>query len=194
MKRIHITRDASGTVVFETVSIDVTQTVFFTNLDTEDAHHPDIASNELGAAPSPNSSQCTVPAPTAPATSLEFKYGCKLHPKEQGIINVYLQLAAVTTPALTGKVGQLLTRQVVSGGKPQYLTTEQIFQVLDASGNVLQSGTGVGPGLLLDPFTGPGITITGIPTIAGTYKFSFTVNDAMVRNLQQVQYSLAVSA
>ena len=37
-----------------------------------------------------------------------------------------------------------------------------------------------------------GITVAGIPSVVGTYQFTFTVNDAMQKNLQQVQYSMKV--
>ncbi len=78
MKRITITRDSSGNVEFETVTVDGTENVFFLNLDPEEAHWPDIASNQLGPAPSPPSSKC-FPQP---------KYGCKFHANENGIINM----------------------------------------------------------------------------------------------------------
>ena len=80
MKRITITRDSSGNVEFETVTVDSTENVFFLNLDTEEAHWPTIASNQLGPAPSPPSSQC-FPEP---------EYGCQIagHEDEKGIINI----------------------------------------------------------------------------------------------------------
>jgi len=63
MKQIHITRDAHGTVSFETVSIDTTETVFFTNMDPQDAHWPALITNQLGPSPSLNSSQTSVVSP-----------------------------------------------------------------------------------------------------------------------------------
>ena len=57
MKQIHITRDARGPVTFETVSIDPTENVFFTNMDPQSAHWPTLILNQLGKWPSPNSSQ-----------------------------------------------------------------------------------------------------------------------------------------
>jgi hypothetical protein len=78
MKRITITRDSSGEVNFETVTVDDTENVFFLNLDTEEAHWPDISSNQLGPSPSPPSSQCFA----------QPDYGCKFHPDEKGIINM----------------------------------------------------------------------------------------------------------
>ena len=72
MKQINIKRDPNGKVTFDLVSIDPTQNVFFTNLDPEEAHwpyvnpdafSPDFCDNQLGPAPSPNSSQCPVPPP-----------------------------------------------------------------------------------------------------------------------------------
>jgi hypothetical protein len=78
MKRITITRDGGGKVNFETVTVDETENVFFLNEDTEAAHFPTIAPNQLGKAPSPPSSKC-FPEP---------EYGCKFHEDEKGIINM----------------------------------------------------------------------------------------------------------
>src|SRR5256885_1467149 len=67
MKQIHITRDSNGIVRFETVAIDNTENVFFTNMDKEQPHKPSIlkltGTQQLGPFPSPNSSQCPVPVP-----------------------------------------------------------------------------------------------------------------------------------
>lgn len=192
MKQIHITRDAYGKVTFETVSIDATENVFFTNMDPQAAHWPDLASNQLGPAPSPNSSQCTVPPP--PPNQVTYK--CKLHANEQGTINVFGVLSAVNTslkPATAGT--EIAEQQVVSGGMAEYSITGQLFQITDASYKVIQSGSGIGPGLTLHAKTSDkGITVTGTPTVVGTYTFTFTVNDAMGRNLQQAQYSMHVKA
>jgi hypothetical protein len=80
MKRILITRDSSGNVEFETVTVDNTETVFFLNEDSQSEHWPDISDNPVGAAPSDPSSQC-FPEPT---------YGCRIHghENEQGTINM----------------------------------------------------------------------------------------------------------
>jgi len=60
---------------------------------------------------------------------------------------------------------------------------------------VIRSGSGIGPGLQLNArASGQGITVSGTPTVAGTYRFTFIVNDAMGRNLQQTQYSMLVHA
>jgi hypothetical protein len=78
MKRITITRDSSGKVEFETVTVDGTENVFFLNLDTEEAHWPTIAPTKLGKAPSDPSDKCFPQA----------TYGCKFHADENGIINM----------------------------------------------------------------------------------------------------------
>ncbi|HYP00085.1 MAG TPA: putative Ig domain-containing protein [Pyrinomonadaceae bacterium] len=197
MKQINITRDSSGNVTFETVSIDVTENVFFTNQDPDEAHWPTLATNQLGTYPSPNSSQCTVPTPdnlTPPNN--QVTYGCQLHDNEQGIINVFAQLAAATTDLAQATKGKPITRQqVVEGGMSPYAISGQIYQVTDSNGNVIKSGTGsIGPGLSLSASTNSdGIWVSGTPTMSGTYNFTFTVNDAMGRNLQQVQYSMVVA-
>jgi uncharacterized protein affecting Mg2+/Co2+ transport len=202
MKQINITRDKSGKVTFEPVSIDTTENVFFTNLDTQQAHwpylnpkatSPDFCDNQIGPAPSPNSSQCTVPSGSPPYTVI---YKCKLHDNEQGTINVFAQLAAGTTtlPQVSVNTPFAAPVQVVVGGKSPYTVTGQEFQVTDNSGSVIKSGQGsIGPGLLLNASTGnQGISVAGIPSLVGTYQFTFTVNDAMGKNLQQVQYSMKV--
>ena len=191
MKQIHITRDETGKVTFETVSVDTTETVIFTNLDPQAAHWPDLATNQLGPAPSPNSSQCVLPSP-APNP---FTYGCKLHADERGAINVFPPLTAKTS-LKEAKVGTPIAEQtVVTGGMAPYAISGQTFQVKDGHNKVIQSGAGVGPGLQLNAETSDlGITITGTPTVVGTYAFTFVVNDAMGRNLQLVQYSMAVKA
>jgi hypothetical protein len=197
MKQIHITRDSSGKVTFETVSIDETETVFFTNQDTTQAHWPTLATNQLGPSPSPNSSQCTVPAPAAGKT--QVTYGCKIsgHQNEQGIINVFEALAAATTTLANATRNQAINpQQVVIGGMPRYAISGAIFQVKDNNNNVIQSGSGIGPGLQMiqkaDTNGVWGLWVSGTPTVSGTYNFTFTVNDAMGRNLQQVQYSMKV--
>jgi len=205
MKQINITRDSNGKVTFEEVSIDATENVFFTNLDPQQAHwpylnpqakSPDFCDNEIGPAPSPNSSQCTIPVPSPLPSTVTYK--CKLHDNEQGTIEVFAQLAALNTTLPQANVNQPLPApvQVVAGGKSSYAISGKLFQVTDSQGKVIQSGSdSIGPGLQLNPdqTNSKGITVTGTPTVAGTYNFTFTVNDAMGKNLQQVQYSMIVA-
>lgn len=218
MKQINITRDSEGNVTFEEVSIDATENVFFTNLDPQQAHWPyqphwvylnldakppAFCDDEIGPAPSPNSSQCTVPVPPAKdppppppyPSPYTVTYKCKSHENEQGAINVFAQLAAGSTTLPRASVNAPLPApvQVVVGGMSPYAVTGQLFQVTDSEGNVIKSGSGIGPGLQLNASTDhQGISVTGTPTMAGTYKFTFTVDDAMGKNLQQVQYSMKV--
>jgi len=198
-----------GKVTFDEVSIDVTENVFFTNLDPEQAHwpylnpnaaSPDFCDNQIGAAPSANSSQCTVPTPkdlNPPNNKVTYK--CKLHPNdpnEQGTINVFAQLVAGTTTLPQVSVNTPLPVPgpvVVVGGKSPYTISGQEFQVTDSAGTVIQSGSGIGPGLQLSATTNnKGISVTGTPTLVGTYQFTFKVHDAMRGYLQQVQYSMKV--
>lgn len=189
MKQIHITR-TGNTVQFETVSIDPTQNVFFTNLDPQQPHWPDIAANQIGPFPSPNSSQCPLPpnTPTGP-----FQYKCKIH-GEVGTINVFAALAAGTTALPQATKGQpIAAQQVVKGGLSPYAISAQVFQIKDQNNNVIQQGSGIGPGLQLNPSNNNnGISVSGSPTVSGTYNFTFTVNDGTGRNLQQVQYTMKV--
>jgi hypothetical protein len=211
MKQINIKRDGTGKVTFDTVSIDTTENVFFTNLDPKSEHWPafppqppstqyqPFTQNKLGASPSPNSSQCIVPPPSnLTPPSNQVIYGCQVqgHGAEKGIINVFAPLAAADdttlTPATKGKA--IASQQVVTGGMSPYVISGQQFQVTDSNGKVIQSGSGIGPGLKLNASTNSnGISVSGTPTISGTYNFTFNVDDAMGRNLQQTQYEMVVA-
>lgn len=193
MKQIHIRRDAAGKVTFETVSIDNTETVFFTNLDHRAEHWPILTTNKLGAAPSPNSSQCPVPVPQGQPLPYQFSYDCQLHQDEKGIITVFAQLAADNT-SLQATVGQPTNQRVVKGGMPPYAITGLFVNNNSVPGSSTQPGQTlpIAPGVQLNQDAN-GIWVVGAPTQAGTFNFTFTVNDSMGRNLQQVQYSLKVS-
>ncbi len=209
MKQINITRDGTGQVKFQWVSVDTTENVFFTNLDQQSAHWPTLASNQLGPAPSPNSNQCVVPVPldntqnppVPKSPPYTVAYGCKIegHGSERGEIYVFSELTAVNTtlkPATKGR--PIVQQQVVAGGMSPYVIRFDEFQVKDASGNVIQSGDqgyqGVGPGLqLIATGDDRGIWVAGTPTVSGTYYFTFQVVDRMGRSLSQVQYSMVVA-
>lgn len=207
MNQIQITRDPDGKVTFKTVSIDVTENVFFTNLDPQQAHWPTLATNQVGAAPSPNSSQCTVPPPQvtnpkpppptinqSPPYQVSYKCQIEGHENEQGLINVFAVLAKGTTAlAPATKDTPIIRQQVVVGGMSPYLISSPLFQIKDSNNNTIQSGSGIGPGLQLNAtLDNTGIWVTGTPTVSGTYRFTFMVDDAMGGNLQQVQYSMKV--
>lgn len=194
MKQILITRNGS-VVTFPTVNIDSTETVFFTNEDTQEAHWPTLISNQLGPAPSPNSSQW---APQGSTPPFVVNYGCKIpgHQSEAGVINVFPALSppdSTTLPPATVNVAVQV--EVVTGGASPYQISGQLFQVVDSSGNIIQQGANsVGPGLNLTPSTdNSGIMLTGAPTLVGTYQFTFAVSDDTDGNLQGVQYSMSVS-
>jgi len=194
MQRIKITRDKNNNVQFETVSVDNTENVFFLNLDTLAPHWPTIASNQMGPSPSAPSSQCQ-PDPTGKLT--QVTYTCKIagHTNEKGTINIFAQLAAGTTtlnPAVRGK--PIAKQQVVLGGQSPYEISGQLFEITGPGGGVIKSGSGIGPGLVLTPTTNnTGVFVSGTPTVSGIYNFTFTVDDAMNENLQQVQYSMVVT-
>jgi hypothetical protein len=209
MAQINIRRDSSGKVTFDTVSIDTTENVFFTNLDPQSEHWPafpptppsteyqPFTTNKLGPCQSPNSSQCTVPASDPPLNTFQVFYGCQIegHEAEQGIINVFSPLAAATTTLEDATNGEeIVAQQVVEGGMSPYVISGQQFQITDQSGTVIKSGEGIGPGLQLDASTDSnGISVTGTPTVSGTYHFTFNVDDAMGKNLQQTQYTMVVA-
>ena len=196
MKVIAITRRGSQ-VTFEPVSIDITENVVFSNQDPQDAHWPTLptCTNQLGAAPSPNSDECPVPPPSTTADPpYTVTYGCQYHAQEQGTINVYAVLAPDKTTLAPAKVNQpIAAQQVVLGGQPPYAISGQLYQITGAGNQVIQHGAGIGPGLQLNQ-NREGITVSGTPTVAGTYTFTFTVDDSMGRNLQQTQYTMVVSA
>lgn len=205
LTQINIKR-VSGTVTFETVSINNTDLVFFTNLDTDpdlkkSTHKPAICDDELGPSP-PNSSKCMVPdsqgnVPPTEKPPYTVTYKCQMpgHEQEQGTINVFAALAPNNVTLAPATKGQSIKeQQVVKGGKSPYDISGEQFQVTDNNNNVIASGSGIGPELKLNPdqTNSRGITVTGKPTLSGTYKFTFTVDDGMGGNLQQVQYSMVV--
>ena len=193
MEQISITRDTNGKVTFKTVSIDVTETVFFTNLDPQQPHWPTLATNQVGPAPSPNSSQCPVPAGTPP---YKVNYKCKIagHENEQGLINVFAVLAAgPTTLAPATKGTPIARQQVVVGGTSKYTISGQLYQIA-LNNMIVEEGAGIGPGLQLNPtLDSTGVWVTGTPTRSGLYRFTFIVDDGMGGNLQQVQYLMNVA-
>jgi hypothetical protein len=178
---------------FDTVSIDTTENVCFANLDSV-AHWPDIASNQVGAFKSANSSDCVV---TPDAGKTQVTYGCKLHTGEKGVINVVQPLAA-GKDAKGGKLAaatkgtSIGEKQVVQGGTPPYKVNRQVFQVTDGTGKVTPGMAGLK--LNNPPLTpgAPGITVSGTPTMSGTYTFALDVDDSQGRNLQQM-YTMVVT-
>jgi hypothetical protein len=194
MKQIRITR-SGGTVNFETVAVNETETVFFLNLDAEAAHFPTLINNQLGKAPSAPSSQCD-PNPDNLPLPATVTYRCRIngHGQESGTIKVFAQLAAANTTLQPATVNQPIPRQqVVQGGMSPYTISNRLFEIRNSTG-VIQSGSGIGPGLTLTPSTdNSGVFVSGTPTVAGTYNFTFEVDDGMGDNLQQVQYSMRVS-
>ncbi len=112
-------------------------------------------------------------------------YTCQIEGhKEQGLINVFAQLAAtsdenqdpapppiILSPATKG---QPITRQqVLEGGLSPYAISSQLFQITDGHNKVIQSGSGIGPGLQLQAtINNTGIWVTGTPTVSGNYNFT----------------------
>jgi len=199
MKQIHITRDGKN-VTFETVNIDTTENVFFTNMDPKQPHKPSILKlgpdEQLGTYPSPNSSQVPVPAPAVknpkPPPLYVVPYTCEIpEHKETGTINVYAPLAAVANTALKAIKGKATRQLLVSGGMPFYKITGVIVNNKNLPDPDLGAPIGNDFALVYDT---RGIWIQGNGTQVETYNFTFTVDDSMGRNLQQVQYSLTVTA
>lgn len=184
MKRIIITRDGSGNVEFETVTVDDTETVFFFNEDSQSEHWPTICAHPVGAAPSDPSSQCFPETP----------YGCRIagHGDEQGVINMIQPLAEVNTTLNTATKDQpIAEQQVVTGGLSPYHISGEAFELTNSAGTVT-TGSGIGPGLQLVA-KADGVWVRGTPSVIGTYYFTVIVNDARGLSLQQVQYKMVVS-
>jgi hypothetical protein len=198
MKQIFIRRTGNA-VTFDTVNIDPTENVFFTNLDPDQSHwpafnpkgeNPDFCDDEIFPAPSDNSSQCIVPENQTKVT-----YGCRIagHDDEQGVINVFDPLAADVTTIKTTTI-QPTRQRVVKGGMAPYKVSSLIVDGDDVPGTSTRPGEPlpIGGGLQLDQ-DADGVSVVGMATQSGTFKFTFTVDDSMGRNLQQIQYSLIIS-
>jgi len=180
--KIEITRDSNDEVHFQHVTIPDTENVFFLNRDPKEAHHPSLLPHPLGPAPSPPSIQAVPHSP----------YTCLFHPEEEGTIEIVSTLNpenADLAPATTGQ--PIDQQQVVSGGKSPYQISAADFEVRSSSGAVIQSGSGIGPGLQLIT-DDTGVSVRGTPTVSGTYKFTFDVDDAIGQNLQQVECRMVV--
>jgi hypothetical protein len=208
MKRIEIKRDANDKVTFTPVSIDNTENVFFINLDPKQPHKPSIlhlvSSEQLGPYPSPNSSQVPVPVPQVtnpkppPATipqlpPYQYDYTCQVagHENEKGTIFVFAPLAAAAQTTLVMNPGVFLNAPLVVGGQPPYVVTGLIVN------NKSIPGTSTKPDQMLPIGSdfklnqnSHGIFVFGNPTLMTIYHFTFTVNDSMGSNLQQVQYTI----
>lgn len=196
MKKIRITRDGDN-VTFETVNIDVTETVFFINKDNQ-PHKPSILNlvdpEQLG--PDQVSSQVPVSVPEGETLPFEVHYGCEMagHESETGTIKVFAQLAPAGSTDLQAAKGEATNQLVVIGGMPPYTITDLIVNDKNVPGSSTRPDQTLplGPGLeLIQDVTG--ISVAGAPTEADIYNFTFTVDDSMQRNLQQVPYSLTVS-
>jgi hypothetical protein len=209
---INITR-SGNTVTFDPVSVVPSELVVWVNQDPKQAHWPSLSPNQIGPAPSKNSSAVplTNPGGTPPASppnlAFQVKYTCTLlgHQNEAGIINVFNQFQA-GIPAAGGKVTfalpaattglQIKPQVVAAGGMSPYTINSQQYQVTDATGNIVSGpGSGPGPGLTLtpDPKNNGGISISGMPSVSGTYTFTFDATDGMGINVQQSQFTMAVS-
>jgi len=180
--KIEITRD-NDTVHFQTVTIPETENVFFLNLDPNEAHHPSLLPHPLGKAPSPPSIGAVPHSP----------YTCLIHPGEQGTIEIVPIMNQENADLAAATAGQPIDQQqVVSGGKFPYQISAVNFEVESPGGAVIQSGAGIGPGLqLITDETG--VSVRGTPTVSGTYKFIFDVDDAIHQNLQQLEYQMVVA-
>lgn len=194
MARIIISRDNSGKVTFEDVSVNITENLFFRNEDAE-PHRPELLAEPL--APGENSDAVPVPLRDQPVP-YDVPYRCLLHENETGVIHVFAILATKKT-ALTATQGQSTTEQVVEGGKPPYLIDN--VTVTDAGGtttNVPGASSKPGERLPISPGlelaqNAKGVWVVGTPTQPGSYNVTFRVDDAMGQNLQQVQCSLTVN-
>ena len=77
--KIHIIRNSNDEVCFEAVNVPSDENVFFVNLDTKEAHHPDLLPHPLGKAP---------PSPPSIEVVPRSSYKCLLHQNERGTITI----------------------------------------------------------------------------------------------------------
>lgn len=202
MAQINIRRGSDNKVTFDTVCIDIKETVFFTNLDGQSAHWPTLASNQVGPCQSPNSSDCIVrltpPGTLPPGT---YTYGCKIagHENEKGVINV-VSILAVGNDAKNGTVtskpsGQPISPalQVVQGGQPPYKINRQVSQFTPTGGTPAPGMNGLQLNNTATNWNDKtGITLSGTPAKAGTLVFALDVTDSRKANLQQ-QYTMTIT-
>jgi hypothetical protein len=177
-----ITIKNNGSVAFETVSVPLSETVFWQNLDAAEPHWPNyqgqpMTRTQIGTYPSTNSDSWPMPQNTAPFT---VTYQCSLHPGESGSINVYADLAPVAKLA-KGAAGQAYG--------PQPLTAGGLAPLSWALASALPAG------LTISPPSGSGavLELGGTAPAAGTYQFTLGVTDAAGNNFQQQNYTLTVS-
>jgi len=113
-----------------------------------------------------------------------------------GTILVYNEFQAGQTTLASAKIGiPIASQAVITGGKSNYSVTGQQYQVTNSQGQVISSGVGAGPGLMLTASAdNTGISVSGTPTVAGTYTFTLNATDAMGLNVQQNQFTMVVSA
>lgn len=185
--RIRITRGSNNQVQFETVTVPDDENVFFVNLDTLAPHQPSILPHVLPKAP---------PSPPSIAVVPHSPYFCLIHAGEQGIINIVPALTSANTNLAPATMGQPIDeQQLVTGGKSPYQVMAEAFEVFDAAtGAVIHSGSGIGPGLqLIVKPDDAGICVSGTPTVSGIYKFTFSINDAMGGNLEQIECEMVVA-
>ncbi len=208
---INIRRNGTQ-VIFEPASVTVSELVIWKNEDPQEPHQPSLITNQLGAAPSPNSSLTPLtnpggtPPPSPPNLAFQISYTCLIPGHtETGTINVFneFQAGVMVNGKFTAGAGALqaatknqpIPSQVVAqGGMSKYTISGELFEITDANGNIIQSGSGPGPGLQLQGTTNNGgITVSGTPTVSGTYTFTFSATDGMGLNIQQNQYTMQVS-
>ncbi len=148
------------------------------------------------------------PPPTPKNLVFQVTYTCLIpgH-NETGVINVFneFQAGVLVNGKFTPGNGALqpatknqpIQPQIVAqGGMSKYTISDEMFQITDAGGNIgnTVNGSGPGPGLKIEGSDdNSGIFVSGTPTMAGTYTFTFSATDGMKLNIQQNQYTMQVS-
>jgi hypothetical protein len=201
MAQINIRRGDDDNVTFDTVCIDIKETVFFTNLDDQSAHWPTLAANQIGPCQSPNSSDCIVRLAAGTLPPGTYTYGCQIqgHGSEKGVINV-VPILAVGKDAKNGTVtskpsGQPISPplQVVLGGQPPYKINRQVSQFTPTGGSPAPGMNGLQLNNTATNWNDQtGITLSGTPAKAGTLVFALDVTDSRQANLQQ-QYTMTIT-
>jgi len=179
-----------GKVEFQTVSVSLSDTVFWTNEDTTEPHWPDqkFSRSQIGPAPSPNSDSWPVAVLVAP---YKITYGCALHSNETGVINVYADFAPTNKTLKDATAGQAYAQQSLTvGGVGPF--TWSVAPAVALGGGLIY---GVPPGLVIGQAPNPNptsVVISGTPTTAGSYQFSLQAADSLGNNFQQINYTIKV--
>ena len=172
-KQININRNAQGRVVFDVISVEVSDDVFWQNNDTQ-PHWPVPWCSGLRMDPSKPSNVFQAYPSGSPTLPQTVVYGCAMpgHGAEQGVIYVYNDFS-IASSQIAGEAGQAATVAVARGGKSPY--------AISATG--LPNWVSLAETAPVDSSAGISATLTNPP--AGDFAFTLNTTDALGKNIQQ---------